>query len=205
MPDDSGKTPQTILSRDGWFRVQLRIDPGPLFALAAEIVSLEPDGSGYLRRSATSSAVIRRSEWTHVRVSAHKFSTALALEINGVPQVPASSASETAASPSSAAETTLAAKTDGSEPFHGRLDEAIFSAYAVDDAYQVTSKLKLETQGLAEGNTIRFDPSGRLAAVHNGTPPRIILKDVRGHGKIDAQVTITVGTMGALDVQTIPN
>ncbi len=202
-PVHSGADDMTIMSRNGWFGMSLRYDEtSKKFALVAFAVVLDADEAGYLKHSASSAPVIRPNEWTHVSMSCHKLSTGITLTINGVEQDPAGSGSEAVQAPVSDTETAIGAAAGGAAYFYGRIDHLIISAYVVDTVHQVSQKLALEAEGLADGNTIRFGPSGELTAEHVGTPPRVLLKEYKGGNVVSSSVTITVGPMGALDVET---
>ena len=200
-PATGGVAKMNVFAREGWFEMALTWDAAAeMYALSAVIVTHDADDASYMRYSATSAPVIRPGEWTHLRMSCHKMSTGVALGINGVEQAPATSAAGTASAPSDSTETAIGAAADGSNAFNGRIDELIVSAYTVDTVHKVTPKLSLETAGLAEGSTIRFDASGRLTSAHDGTSPRVILREYKDTTVVSS-ATITVGAMGAMDVE----
>ena len=200
MPAEAGSGPLAVLSRDGWFAMELLYDAAESrFALSAYAVTVGADGAGCVKRSASTAAAIRPNEWTHVSMSCHKLSPGVTLRINGVEQVAAGSASEPSAAPDAGADTIIGGTALGTGGFRGRIDGLILSAFAVDTVHTVTPKLKLRAEGLASGNTIRFDASGRLTAAHDGVAPKIVLEDYAGP-TLTSSVTVTVGSMGALDV-----
>ena len=200
MPADGGADTMAVISRDGWFELSLGYNADKKrFALTASATVLLPDGGGYLCQSMSMSPVIRPNEWTHVSMTCHKLSDGITLRINGVRPGWTSHTSGSVAAPSSDAETVIGARADGGEPFHGRIDELDLSAYAADEAHQVTAKLKLAATGLAPGDTIRFNSSGKLDAVHGGTTPKLMLKDMKGDD-VTSSAVISIGAMGALDV-----
>ena len=202
MPIDAGSDAMAVVSRDGWFDFWLEYDEAKkLFALAATATTLDTDDAGYRGWSATTAPVIRPNEWTHVSMSCHKLSGGITLRINGIEQDLEGSGSAAAPAPSSNEETAIGAGANGDDAFHGLIDEVNISMYAADIAHRITSKLKLEAEGLAAGNTIRFDSSGKLDAVHNGTTPKLMLKDYKGD-EVTSSVVISIGAMGALDVTT---
>lgn len=204
MPVQAETTNRTIISRDGWFGMSLEYDgPTERFALAAFVVTLAPDGGQYLRYSATSDPIIRPNEWTHVGVSCHKRSSSITLEINGMKYV--ETPSGPAPDPSGSAETTIGATAAGADHFHGRIDQLIISAYAAEPAHHVAGRLFLRAEGLAEGDTVRFDSTGKLAEAHGDIEPKIILEERKGRDEILTRVTITVGKMGALHVEVTDN
>ena len=205
MPVEAEADRRAVLSRDGWFEMALDYDDtNKRLALAAAATTLDRDASAYLRHTASTAPVIRPNEWTHVSMTCHRFSSGITLRINGVEQDLESSASEATAAPGSNAETAIGAAADGTDPFHGRIDELIFSAYAADTVHKITSKLTLEAEGLAQGDTIRFDAGGKLTPAHDGVSPKVIIKDYAGQ-KVKARAVITVGSMGAVDVNTTHN
>jgi len=202
-PVHSGADDMTIMSHDGWFGMSLRYDEASKkFALAAFAVVLDANEAGYLRYSASTAPVVRANEWTRVGMSCHRLGTGITLTVNGAEQDLAGSSTEAAPAPASDTETAIGAAPGGTQYFYGRIDHLIVSAYMVDTVHQISPKLALEAEGLAEGNTIRFGPSGELTAAHDGTPPRVLLKEYRGGNVVSSSVTITVGPMGALDVET---
>jgi prepilin-type N-terminal cleavage/methylation domain-containing protein len=191
----------TLFARAGWFKAALVWNvAAERYALTAEVMMLDAEDGGWMRYTATSEPTLRAGDWTHLRLQGHKLGTGLALTINGVPHVPATSTAQTASAPSEAAETTLGALPDGSERFRGRIDEVIASIYSVDTVHKVTPKLSLEAEGLADGDTIRFDASGRLTPAHDGAVPRVMLREYRGDTVVSS-ATMTVGPMGAIDVE----
>jgi len=200
MPADGAADTMAVISRDHWFDLWLEYDgDAKRFALAAAAATLSPDGAGYRSHSATTAPVIRPNEWTHVSMSCHKLSGGITLRINGVVQDLEDSASTDVAAPPPDETTAIGAGADGGEPFHGRIDELDLSAYAADEVHQITAKLKLAAAGLAPGDTIRFDSSGKLDAVHGGTTPKLMLKDMKGDD-VTSSAVISIGAMGALDV-----
>jgi len=202
MPRDAGAEAMAVVSRDGWFDLWLEYDETEKrFALAATATTLDAADAGYRGWSATTAPVIRPNEWTHVSMTCHKLSGGIALRINGIEQDLEDSGSSAAPAPSSNEETAIGAGADGGDAFHGLIDEVNISLYAANIVHRITSKLKLEAEGLAAGSTIRFDSSGKLDAVHNGTTPKLILKDYKGD-EVTASVVISIGAMGALDVTT---
>jgi len=211
LPTERGGDTRTVLSRDTWFSLELRRDrAGEPFAVVASVVTLNSDGT-YTRHAATmldipggKGKVVRPNEWTHVRMSAHKLREGVEIDINGLAQVPTLSTAIVVA-PDPAAETVLGATATGDAPFVGRIDQVILSAYAVDDAHEVTKKLHLVHDiplvlNLPDDGIIRFEPSGQLSTVH-ASSPRIRIQNIR-QGVLDMESIITVGSMGALDVQT---
>jgi len=189
-----------VVSRDGWFALWLEHDADKArFELHAYAVTLDKSGAGYLKWTASTEPVIRLNEWTHVRMGCHRLGEGVALYINGV-SASVVSGSASASSPSAATQTFIAGA-GGGDLFNGRIDEVIISAYAVADVHRISRKLRLRHSGLADGDTIRFDASGKLTADHEGAPPQVILQEMKGT-RVSSEVVITVRTMGAMDVQT---
>ena len=100
-------------------------------------------------------------------MTCHKLSGGIALRINGIEQDLEDVDSSAEPAPSSSEETAIGAGADGGDAFHGLIDEVNISIYAADTVHTITAKLKLEAEGLAAGNTIRFDSSGKRATVLN--------------------------------------
>jgi prepilin-type N-terminal cleavage/methylation domain-containing protein len=189
-----------ILRREDWFGLELvRDESSGKYTLKGFAVTLDRSGPDYLEHSGETVPVIRPNEWTHVALACHKLSTGVTLAVNGVEQELASSGSQQAAAPSSARESAIGAAPDGADGFHGRIDAVVVSAYTVDTVHEVSRKLRLAAEGLAEGNTIRFGPSGRLSPEHEGATPRVRLQEMKGT-EVLSTTTITIGAMGALDV-----
>jgi prepilin-type N-terminal cleavage/methylation domain-containing protein len=209
-PVNTGAAKMNVFKREGWFEMALTWDAAAeMYKLSARVVTLDPDYPSeddlrYKYCSATSQAVIRPGEWTHLRMSYHKMSDVMALEINGN-KVDTFAHSDTGSVPEDSepldpTETAIGAAADGSDAFTGRIDELIVSAYTVDTVHKVTSKLSLEAARLADGNTIRFNASGRLTSAHDGKSPRVILREYKEATAVSS-ATITVGAMGAMDVE----
>ncbi len=200
LPRDTGAEAMAVVSRDGWFDLWLEYDAGmKRFALAASATTLDADGSGYRLRSATSEPVIRPNEWTHVSMSCHKLSDSVVLRVNGIEPALEEQAASAGSTPAPDAESAIGAGADGGDPFHGAIDEVGLSTYAAATVHRIVGKLTLDAANLAPGNTIRFDASGQLDAAHGGATPQLILKDMKGQ-EVTSSVTISIGAMGALDV-----
>lgn len=208
MPTDAGVGTMTVISRDGWFNLSLVYDAGTKqFALAASATTVtaaelleDDDDVEYESLARTTEPVVRPNEWTHVSMSCHILSSVITVRVNGIVQPAVAGVVGDVSAPSSDAETVIGAQADGSDPFKGRLDELHMSVYAANDVHTVSGKLKLEAAGLAAGDTVRFDSTGKLHSVHNGTTPKLILKDDEGQG-VKSSVVISIGPMGALDVE----
>jgi prepilin-type N-terminal cleavage/methylation domain-containing protein len=199
-PSDDAAT-QTIVHRDGWFELWLDWDDAAKkFALHGRAWTYDAE-SGNMEggRLVHSNPVIHSNAWTHVTLNCHRLDVYPKLTVNGRPADHNSTDDPSEHVPDADAETAIGAEADGTNAFHGRIDEVLVSAYLVDRVQQVTQKLKLGHDGLAAGNTIRFDRTGRLGPEHEGTVPRLYLREYDRSKEI-SRVTITVGEMGTLDV-----
>lgn len=202
---DADTGTMTVISRGGWFALSLVYDADTKrFALDASVIMPSPDGAEHRNYTASTAPVVRPNEWTHVSISCHKLNGTITLRVDGVAQDLVDNTSGAVEAPSSDAETIIGGQADGDDPFKGRIDELDISAYAANDVHQITGKLKLEAAGLAAGDTVRFDSSGKLDSVHGGTTPKLMLKDYQGQA-VKSSVVISIGAMGALDVDVSHN
>ena len=199
-PAGTSAAQMTIVERQGWYGISLRYDPtAGRFSVSAGAVTILPDAPGYFQHSAMSAAIIRPNEWSHVSISYNAHAEFLSLRVNGLEAAIGYDSSMAGNTPDPAAETLIGAAADGTAAFMGRIDELIISAFASEPSHYVTAKLKLESQNLAPGNTIRFTPTGRLDPVHDPAPPKVILNNYQS-GAIKDSATMTVGQIGTVDV-----
>jgi prepilin-type N-terminal cleavage/methylation domain-containing protein len=197
-PTGSAAT-QTIVHSDGWFALWLVWDDGEKrFALHGKATTLDVESGDWEQRTASTAAVVRANAWTHVTMNCHRLSQNVSLAVNGRAAV-ANSAAGTVGEPSEDTATAIGAEAGGGNAFHGRIDEVILSAYILDRVQQISGRLKLGHANLATGDTIRFDPTGRLSSEHDGSVPTVYLREYDKSVEI-SRVTVTVGVMGTIDV-----
>ena len=196
----------TVIERPGWFRLALRYDAeSDRFAVLGAATTLaEIGGNEYLAYEVETEPAVPMNRWTLLRLVCHSEGPGIQIYVDGRERAPSDMAVETTAAPSSSATTTIAASAGGENPFFGRLDEVVVSAYIAESVRRISERITLDHNGIDDRLLIWFDASGRLitaAGAPPEQPPKVYLRQFSGD-TLETEVTITVDPMGAIRVET---